>query len=68
MAPGVTPAQTQFYVQLMDKVRALPEWKDFMAKGAFRQTTMSGQPFFEWLGRTEQQHRVLMREAGFLAN
>ncbi len=68
MPPGVTPEQTKFYVDLMAKVRALPEWKDFMVKGAFRQTTMSGSEFFDWLGKTEQQHRVLMREAGFLAN
>lgn len=67
MPPGVTAEQTKFYVDLLARVRALPEWKDFMAKGAFKQTTMSGQEFFDWLGRTEQQHRVLMREAGFLA-
>mgnify|MGYP001806727518 CR=1 FL=1 len=67
MPPGATPEQLKYYVNLLDKVRALPEWKEFMAKGAFNQTTMSGQAFFDWLARTEQQHRVLMREAGFLA-
>lgn len=67
MTPGATPEQVKFYVDLMDKVRALPEWKEFMAKGAFNQTTMSGQQFFDWLGKAEQQHRVLMKEAGFLA-
>jgi len=67
MPPGATPEQLKYYVDLLDKVRALPEWKEFMAKGAFNQTTMSGQAFFDWLARTEQQHRVLMREAGFLA-
>jgi tripartite-type tricarboxylate transporter receptor subunit TctC len=67
MPPGVTPEQQAFYVDLMAKVRALPEWKEFMTKGAFNPTTMSGQAYFDWLGRTEQQHRVLMREAGFLA-
>ena len=67
MPPGATPEQLKYYVELLDKVRALPEWKEFMAKGAFNQTTMSGQAFFDWLARTEQQHRVLMREAGFLA-
>jgi tripartite-type tricarboxylate transporter receptor subunit TctC len=66
--PGATPEQVKYYVTLLDKVRALPEWKDFMAKGAFNQTTMTGQAFFDWLGRTEQMHRVLMREAGFIAN
>jgi tripartite-type tricarboxylate transporter receptor subunit TctC len=68
MAPGVTPEQTKFYVDMLAKVRALPEWKDFMDKGAFNQTTLSGQAFFDWLGKTEQMHRVLMREAGFMAN
>jgi putative tricarboxylic transport membrane protein len=68
MPPGVTPDQIKFYVDLMEKVRALPEWKDFMNKGAFKQTSMSGSAFFDWLGRNEQQHRVLMKEAGFMAN
>jgi len=68
MAPGVTAEQTQFYVDLLAKVRALPEWKEFMEKGAFNQTTMSGQAYFDWVAKTEQMHRVLMRDAGFLAN
>ena len=68
MAPGVTPEQTQFYVDLFNKVRALPEWKDFMDKGAFNQTAMSGAAYFDWLGKAEQMHRTLMRDAGFLAN
>jgi tripartite-type tricarboxylate transporter receptor subunit TctC len=67
MPPGVTPEQQKFYVDLLAKVRALPEWKEFMAKGAFNQTALTGQEYFDWLGRNEQMHRVLMREAGFLA-
>ncbi|MES2888573.1 MAG: tripartite tricarboxylate transporter substrate-binding protein [Pseudomonadota bacterium] len=68
MPPGVTPQQQAFYVDLFKRVRALPEWKDFMAKGAFNQTSMSGEEFFNWLGKNEQMHRVLMKEAGFIAN
>jgi tripartite-type tricarboxylate transporter receptor subunit TctC len=67
MAPGVTPAQQQYYVDLFNKIRALPEWQEFMAKGAFKQLAMGGQSYFDWLGQKEQQHRVLMKEAGFLA-
>jgi putative tricarboxylic transport membrane protein len=67
MPPGVTPDQVNFYLDLLKKVRALPEWKDFMDKGAFNTTALAGQEFFDWLGRNEQSHRVLMREAGFLA-
>jgi tripartite-type tricarboxylate transporter receptor subunit TctC len=67
MPPGVTPEQQKYYVDLMAKVRALPEWKDFMNKGAFNQTALTGQEYFDWVARNEQMHRVLMREAGFLA-
>jgi putative tricarboxylic transport membrane protein len=68
MPPGVTPEQTAYYVDLFKKIRALPEWKDFMEKGAFKQTFMTGSDFNDWLGKNEQLHRVLMKEAGFLAN
>ena len=67
MPPGVTPEQVQYYLDLFAKVRALPEWKDFLAKGAFNDTALTGTAFFDWLGRNEQLHRTLMRDAGFLA-
>lgn len=67
MPPGVSAEQTAFYLELVNKVRALPEWKDFMAKGAFKQTALSGDAFVDWLGKNEQMHRVLMKEAGFIA-
>jgi tripartite-type tricarboxylate transporter receptor subunit TctC len=67
MPPGVTPEQVAFYTGLFKKVRALPEWKEFMDKGAFNTTALEGQAYFDWLGKNEQLHRELMREAGFLA-
>ncbi len=67
MPPGVTPEQVAFYTDLFTKLRALPDWKEFIEKGAFNDTALKGDAFVEWLGRNEQQHRVLMREAGFLA-
>ena len=68
MPPGVTPEQQKYFVDLFARVRALPEWKDFMAKGAFNTTALSGPAYFDWLGTNEQLHRSLMRDAGFLAN
>lgn len=68
MPPGVTPDQVAFYIGLFDKVRALPEWKDFMDKGAFKQSSLKGAEFSDWLGKNEQLHRGLMKEAGFIAN
>jgi len=67
MAPGVTPEQVAFYVDLLAKVRATPDWKDFMEKGAFRQTALTGDAYFAWLGKNEQMHRELMKQAGFIA-
>ncbi len=67
MPPGVSQDQVNFYLELFKKVRALPEWKDFMEKGAFNTTALAGPEFVDWLGKNEQMHRVLMREAGFIA-
>ncbi len=67
MAPGVTPDQVAFYADLLKKVRETPEWKDFMEKGAFNTTAISGPEFVKWLTTTEATHRELMTEAGFLA-
>jgi tripartite-type tricarboxylate transporter receptor subunit TctC len=67
MPPGVQPDQVQYYLDLFKKVRALPDWKDFMDKGAFNDTALTGQAFFDWLGKNEQMHRVLMRDAGFIS-
>src|SRR3954447_8030512 len=68
MPPGVTKEQTEFYVNMLKKVRETPEWKDYMEKGAFNQTSMDGDKYFQWLGAAEQQHRELMKSAGFIAN
>ena len=67
MAPGVTAEQTAYYVDLMKKVRETPDWKEYMEKGAFNTTTMSGTDYVKWLSNAEILHRQLMTEAGFLA-
>ena len=66
-APGITAPQTAFYIDLLNRVTATPEWRDLMANGAFNTTTMTGAPFVEWLTREDARHRSLMQEAGFLA-
>ncbi|GAB4553150.1 MAG: tripartite tricarboxylate transporter substrate binding protein [Rhizobacter sp.] len=67
MTPGATPDQVAYYNGVFDKIRALPEWKEFMEKGAFRQTSLKGDEFVDWLGKNEHIHRLLMKEAGFMA-
>jgi len=67
MPPGVAPDQVAFYVDLLKKVRETPDWKEYIEKGAFNPTSMSGAEFRKWLEGAETLHRQLMTEAGFLA-
>ncbi len=67
MPPGVQPQQVAFFTGLLEKVRATPEWAELMQQGAFNTTTLTGEPFREWLTREEARHKELMQEAGFLA-
>ena len=67
MAGGVTDAQRDYYVDLLKKVRATPEWTEFMERGAFNQTALVGDDYRKWVAKEEQRHVQLMQEAGFLA-
>ncbi len=67
MSPGVKPEHTAFYIDLMQKVRATPEWKKFMEDGAFNQSFMTGVDYVRWVANEEIRHRLLMQEAGFVA-
>ena len=63
----VTKDQVKFYVKLLEKVRALPDWKDFMKTGAFNQSAMSGKEYADWVQKAEESHKALMKDAGFMA-
>jgi tripartite-type tricarboxylate transporter receptor subunit TctC len=67
MPGGVKPAEVAFYVDLFKKVRETAEWKEFMEKGAFNQTSMEGDAFKKWVENADKVHFDLMKEAGFLA-
>jgi putative tricarboxylic transport membrane protein len=67
MPAGVTKDQVDFYVTLLKKIRETPEWKEFMEKGAFNQTALSGEKYKAWVAKEEERHYNLMKEAGFLA-
>ena len=67
MPAGVTADQLAFYVDLFKKIRDTTDWKEYMEKGAFNQSFMTGADFNKWLEAAENNHRELMKEAGFLA-
>src|SRR3990172_2863406 len=67
MPGGVTDAQRDYYIGLFNKVRETPEWKEFMERGAFNQTALTGNAYRDWVAKEEQRHRELMKDAGFIA-
>ncbi len=67
MPPGVSAEQVEWYIDLFRKVRATPDWKEFMEKGAFKDSFMTGKEYTDWVANAEELHRTLMRDAGFLA-
>jgi putative tricarboxylic transport membrane protein len=66
--PGGVPADAvDYYVNLFKKVRATPEWTQFMENGAFNTSFMSGKEYHDWVEKAEATHKQLMAKAGFLA-
>ena len=48
-------------------MRETPDWKEFMEKGAFNQSFISGKEYTSWVEKAEDTHKALMKDAGFLA-
>ena len=67
MSPRATKDQVEYYIELFKKVRATPEWQDFMKSGAFNTTFLTGADYAKWVEVEEKRHEVLMKDAGFLA-
>ena len=68
MSPKATKDQVEYYVELFKKVRATPEWQEFMKSGAFNTTFLAGADYAKWVEAEEKRHEGLMKEAGFLAS
>ncbi len=62
---GTTPDQVAFYTDLLKKVIATPEWKDYLAKQALKDDVRFGADFVKFLEKDEAFHNKLMKEAGF---
>ncbi|MDB5364772.1 MAG: tricarboxylate transporter [Rhodospirillales bacterium] len=64
---GGTPDQVAFYDQLMRKVGATPEWKEYMEKNALKEAEFGPAVLKAFLEKDEPLHKQLMTEAKFLA-
>jgi putative tricarboxylic transport membrane protein len=67
MTPDASKDQINYYVDLLKKVRDTAEWKALIDEGAFNTTFLTGDEFASWGDKEEQRHRLLMKEAGFIA-
>jgi tripartite-type tricarboxylate transporter receptor subunit TctC len=68
MLPAKVPTEvTKFYTNLMQKVVVTPEWKEYVTKNALKPTVMVGEELRAYLGKDEQNHRQIMKAAGFVA-
>jgi len=67
MPANVPQDAVNYYVELFRKVRETPEWKGFMANGAFNTTFMTGAAYRDWVVKAEITHKDLMTKAGFLS-
>lgn len=62
---GTSKDQVAFYAELLKKVIATPEWKEYVAKQALKENYLTGQDFVKFLEKDEAFHNKLMHEAGF---
>lgn len=61
MRPGVTPDQHAYFVGLMKRVVATPEWQGYMEQGTYSQSFLTGPAFNEWLAKMGEDHKRLMK-------
>jgi len=66
MPKGVSQEVTDFYVKLLNAGRGQPEWKEFIAKGAYKDVFITGPDMAKFLDEDEKRHVEIMRKADFL--
>jgi tripartite-type tricarboxylate transporter receptor subunit TctC len=65
LPPGTTKDQAAYYTELLRKVVATPEWKEYVERNALKEAFLTGQDFVKFLEKDDAYHRTLMKEAGF---
>lgn len=65
--PGkVTPDQVAFYVDLMKKVQATPEWKEYVERTSQTNTFLTGEAFAKFMADDIEHVRKVAAEQGWL--
>ena len=67
--PGkVTPDQVAFYVEMMKKVQATPEWKEYIERTSQTDTFLTGVEFDKFMNEDIEHVRKIAVEQGWLVN
>ncbi|HEX8665378.1 MAG TPA: tripartite tricarboxylate transporter substrate-binding protein [Beijerinckiaceae bacterium] len=67
--PGkVTPDQVAFYVDLMRKVQAAPEWKEYIERTSQTDTFLAGAEFQKFIDEDIERVRKVASEEGWLVS
>ena len=65
--PGkVTPDQAAFYVDLMKKVQATPEWKEYIERTSQTDTFLTGDAFSKFIKEDIERTRKVAVDEGWL--
>ena len=67
LPPGATKEQVAFYADMLKKVVATQEWKDYTENMALTRHYATGDEFVDFLKKDMAKHVELMTEAGFAA-
>ncbi len=62
---GTTKEQVAYYVDLLKKVTATADWKEYISKQALKDVFLTGPEFVKFLEKDEAFNTKLMNEAGF---
>ncbi len=65
LPPGTTSEQAAYYIDLLRKVVAAPEWTEYTERNALKKTFLTGPDFVKFLEKDHAYHLTLMKEAGF---
>lgn len=62
--PGIPPAAAKYYVTLLEKTRATPRWKDYLAKNALIENWITGAALTQFFEDEERVYRKLDEQMG----
>lgn len=64
--PGIPAEAVDYYIRTLEKIRATPEWKDYVRKFGVTEQWIAGKDLAVFLQDEEKVYRKLMAELGML--